>query len=78
MRTERAILWAMNLHPEDRPKDVEAFRQALLGDWDPTIRPRRAIPPPTFRDFISSPAEMTLIWIAVGLFFISLILTLVR
>jgi serine/threonine protein kinase len=40
LRTDRAILWAMSLHPEDRPQDVEAFRQALLGDWNPVTRPR--------------------------------------
>ncbi len=26
---EQAILWAMALHPDDRPEDVAAFRQAL-------------------------------------------------
>ncbi len=31
-RTERAILYAMNLHPDDRPDTVEAFRKVLLGD----------------------------------------------
>lgn len=28
---EKAILWAMSLHPDDRPPDVIAFRDALLG-----------------------------------------------
>lgn len=30
-RTEKAILWAMSLHPDDRPKTVEDFRDALIG-----------------------------------------------
>nr|MBN1229694.1 serine/threonine protein kinase [Anaerolineae bacterium] len=37
-RTEAAVLWAIAMHPDDRPKNVEAFRDALLstgplGDW---------------------------------------------
>ncbi len=28
-QTERAILWALALHPDDRPPDVTTFRQAL-------------------------------------------------
>jgi serine/threonine protein kinase len=32
LRTERAILHAMNLHPDDRPATVEEFRKMLLGN----------------------------------------------
>lgn len=78
MRTERAVLWAMNLHPEDRPKDITAFREALLGDWNPVTRPRSSLPSPTIADIISSPTEMTLGWIAIGLLILSLLLTLLR
>lgn len=78
LRTERAILWAMSLHPEDRPQDVEAFRQALLGDWNPITRPRAALPGPTLVDLVSSPAELTLIWISAGLVLLSLLFTLIR
>lgn len=77
-RTERAILWAMNLHPEDRPADVEAFRQALLGDWNPVTRPRAPLPAPTMADLVSSPAELTLIGIVAVLLLASLALTLAR
>jgi serine/threonine-protein kinase len=77
-RTERAILWAMNLHPEDRPQDVEAFRQALLGDWNPANRPHASLPSPSIVDLVSSPAELTLIWISAGLVLLSLLFTLVR
>ncbi len=34
-RSERALLWAMSLHPDDRPPGVEALREALLGDLVP-------------------------------------------
>lgn len=78
VRTERAILWAMSLHPEDRPPDVETFRRALLGNVETTISSRTRLPPPTFLDLISSPFEMTLAILAVGAILLSLILTFVR
>ena len=42
LRTEQAILWAMSMHPDDRPPDVQEFRDLLLSTgplslW-PTIR----------------------------------------
>ncbi len=77
-RTERAVLWAMSLHPEDRPQDVETFRLALLGDWDPASRPRAPLPTPSLADLVSSPAERRLIWISAGLLLISLAATLMR
>ena len=30
-RVEKAILWAMSLHPDDRPETVIEFREALVG-----------------------------------------------
>lgn len=77
-RTERTILWAMSLHPDERPQDVESFRQALLGDWDPQIKPRAPLPTPSLADLISSPAERALIWISFGLLLFSLAATLMR
>jgi serine/threonine-protein kinase len=75
-RTERAILWAMSLHPDERPQSIEEFRQALLGDWSQTTQPRKTLPTPTLIDILTSPIESTLLWIAVGLLLISLIATL--
>jgi serine/threonine protein kinase len=77
-RTERAILWAMSLHPDERPQDVASFREALLGDWNPVTRPRAPLPTPTLVDLVSSPTEMTLIWVSAGLILLSLIFTLTR
>jgi len=76
-RTERAIFWAMNLHPDERPQSIEQFRQALLGDWNPGQQSRRSMPTPGLIDLLSSPVERTLIWISVILLFLSLIATLV-
>ena len=78
LRTERAILWAMNLHPEDRPQEVESFRQALLGDWNPITRPKAALPGPSLIDLVSSPTELTLMWIGAGMILVSLLFTLIR
>jgi serine/threonine-protein kinase len=77
-RTERAILWAMNLHPEERPQDVETFRQALLGDWNPVTRPRAPLPGLSLVDLVSSPTDVALFWISAGLVLISLLYTLIR
>lgn len=78
-RTERAVLAAMSLHPDDRLQDIDTFRRALLGgDWDPVTQPRSSLPRPALADLISSPSERALAWISVGLFLLSLIFTLVR
>ena len=68
----------MQLHPEERPDNVEAFRQALMGDWNPITRPRAPLPAPSLVDLVSSPTELTLIWITAGLVLVSLMLTLLR
>jgi len=75
-RVERAILWAMSLHPSDRPESVREFREALIGDYNPPKRP--ASRPPSFTDFLRRPTEKTLLWISLGLAFISLIATLMH
>lgn len=77
-RTERAVLWAMNLHPDERPQSIEEFRQALLGDWNPITRPRASMPTPTLLDLLSSPTERTMAWISLGLFILSLLVTISR
>jgi len=77
-RTERAVLWAMNLHPDERPQSVEIFKQALLGDWDPGSRPRAPLPAPSLADLVTSPAERALILISGALLLFSLAATLMR
>jgi serine/threonine-protein kinase len=78
LRTERAIMWGMSLHPDERPQDVETFRQALLGNWDPTSRPRASLPTPSLVDLFASPIERILIFISAILLFLSLLVTLIR
>jgi serine/threonine-protein kinase len=76
-RTERAITWAMNLHPDDRPESIEELHQAMLGNRQPVTRPRSTRPVPSLGDLIfSSPLERVLLLISVGLVILSLVITL--
>ncbi len=75
-RTERAILWAMRLHPDERPESVEAFREALLGGWMPNYVTAPPVPTATWEDLLASPAERALTWLAAGVAVLGLLLTL--
>ena len=75
-RTERAILWAMCLHPDERPESVENFRQSLLGDT-PTV-PRTIFRKPRLRDYFRGGTERTLLWIYLTLTLLTLFITLVH
>ncbi len=77
-RTERAVLWAMNLHPDNRPPSVEVFRAALMGDWQPSRRGGEVLPPPTLVDLFSLPTERKMVGAVVLLLFLSLIFSLLR
>ena len=82
-RTERAILWAMNLHPDERPPNIEALRQALLGNWVPPVptsrsKRRRTMPSLSLSDILSAPTERVLAWVLGGMLIFSLIVTLMR
>jgi eukaryotic-like serine/threonine-protein kinase len=75
VRTERAVHWALQLHPEDRPKDIDAFMNALFVEDAPTTKPyrnNRGMP-----QTIGSPERMLII-LAGGLMVVSLLLTLLR
>ncbi len=75
-RTERSIMWALNLHPEERPQSVLAFQQALLGQIDPATRSNGRVPPPTLVDVLSSHTERSLLWVAGALVLLSFIATI--
>ena len=77
-KTERAVLWAMSLHPDERPESVAAFRDALLGSWDPVTKPGKILPSPSIFDLLSSPVERALIWLSAAAMLISLAATLFR
>jgi serine/threonine-protein kinase len=80
-RTERAILWAMSLHPDQRPDSIESLRQALLGYREPPSVPVAVAMQqnnPSFWETITTPPDSILLWVTAGLFLLSLITTLVR
>ena len=79
-RTEKAVLWAMSLHPDERPKTINEFRQALLGYREAPTLPihTRRIHPQSAWDYFSNPTEATLTWSAAVLLLLSLLATLVR
>jgi serine/threonine protein kinase len=75
---ERAILWAMSLHPDDRPNNVIEFKDALLGKHE---IPERADLGQTSFDipnFSIFPEEQIAGYTVLGLFLLGLITTLLR
>ena len=79
-RTERAVLWAMSLHPDERPSSIDEFRQSLLGSREIPSLPipgRRERPQPVW-EYFSNPPEAILAWGATVLLLLSLLATLVR
>lgn len=77
-QVEKAILWAMSLHPDNRPTNVLDFRDALLGKTQTPTKPgvdRSSFDAPQFSIFT---AEQIAGYTAIGLFLIGLITTLVR
>jgi serine/threonine-protein kinase len=72
-RTEKCMLWAMNLHPDERPEDVSVFRQTLFGDRSIPLRPmNKKI---TFQEIIRMNPEQTLLYSAILIFILSFLLT---
>ena len=77
-RVEKAILWAMSLHPDDRPKDVIEFKEALLGNHEIPDRSDLQRSSFTKPDFSTQPQERIAGYTAIALFLIGLIATLAR
>lgn len=76
-RVEEAILWAMALHPDDRPKNVSTFVKALTGERTENLA-RIGGSYSCVKQFQMGTAEKQLSIIAGGLVFLSLLLTLIR
>jgi eukaryotic-like serine/threonine-protein kinase len=76
-RTERAILWGLTLHPDERPETVDKFRQSLMGDA--ITLPRRPVSHPLgLRDFLRMPPERVLLIVASSLTALSLLASVFR
>jgi serine/threonine-protein kinase len=75
-RTERAVMWALNLHPEERPQSITQFQEALLGKLDPVKRSNGRVPAPTIADILALRTERGLLWLAGALVLLSFISTI--
>ncbi len=74
-RTERAVHWALQLHPEDRPKDIDALLKALFVEDAPVTQPFRS---DRLQPKLIQKSEKILLFLAGGLMVISFLLTLLR
>ena len=79
VRTERAILRAMALHPDERPKTIEEFRAYLFGLREiPTGPLGSSKQTHAALDLDILTPDSALVWATVGLLGLSLALTLLR
>jgi len=77
-RTERAIQWAMELHPDDRPESVEAFRQFLNGTRELPSRPLGlSRQQKSIFQLLKGRPEQVLFWLSVTLMILSLVASLI-
>jgi len=79
VRTERATLRAMALHPDERPQSVDEFRAYLFGTRDVPTGPlgsKRQTSPAL--DFQVLSSDSVLAWAALGMLLFSLLATLTR
>lgn len=76
IRTQKAILWALELHPDDRPQNVEAFRDALIGSRPIVTSSGRRILPKF--SLLQSKTEQTLVIAAGALAVLTLLITLLH
>jgi serine/threonine-protein kinase len=77
-RVEKAILWAMSLHPDDRPKNVLEFREAMFGNQPIPDRLDLQGAGLNASSFSLSPQERIAGYAALALFFIGLFATVAR
>jgi serine/threonine protein kinase len=79
LRTERAVTWALALHPDERPESMRALGEVLFGNREFATGPLPK--PPSYRsvwEYAQTPPDNILLWAAAGLLFFSLIFTLAR
>lgn len=77
-RVEEAILWAMELHPDDRPRNVTAFVKALTGETTGNLRRFGSSYTYSGLPVKLGNTELRLSLIAGGLVFLSLLMTLLH
>ncbi|MES0359742.1 MAG: serine/threonine-protein kinase [Anaerolineales bacterium] len=78
VRTERTVLWALSLHPDERPQSIEQFRQGLVGDMNPVTQPRQALPRQNIADLVRTPTDRILVAFTILMLVISFLVTFLR
>ncbi len=78
MRTQEAVLWAMSLHPDERPSSVEIFRESLMGERENPIASFSPYRLALNWSRTITPTEKILACVAVVLFLLSLIASLLH
>jgi hypothetical protein len=68
----------MNLHPDERPQEVDAFWRALVGEQPINPRSYHRLPEPAAEDAVSGSAERLLVFLSVGFLILSLFVTIFR
>lgn len=77
-RTERAILWALKLHPDERPQNIDEFRQSIIGKTNPAAQSRQRLPQPSIGDLLNTPIDRVLVAVAVLMLIVTLLVTLME
>lgn len=73
-RTERGVLWALSLHPAQRPANINEFREALFGERAITLR--KVSQKIQVKDILAEKPERGMLLAAFGLMVVSLLVTL--
>ena len=75
-QTEKVILWAMSIHPNDRPKNIIEFKDHLLGKEIEVKKSNMLFQ--QLWEYIHSPIEKTLLWVSLFLTVLSVIVILLH
>ena len=78
MRTEKATLWAMELHPDQRPDSIETLRLYLFGTKELPTRPLSRPTRVRTLDTLLEPPESILFGVSAVLLLLSLLTTFGR
>ena len=73
--TEKAILWAMALHPDERPNSIEVLKETLFNGREISVRIQSRLTKnrDTVQKILANKPDISLVWISGILLLVSLI-----
>lgn len=77
-RLEKAILWAMALHPADRPDSIDLLKQSIFGEQGLTTKKNLGNTRNYFNQILSSKPEIYFVWMVAVLLFASFIISILH